>query len=175
MLANNPYKDYKVTEKINGSLIIELSSPAPLFSIHDNYIVGTSDEILRRILHNEVRNSENKIYLEKEIKFINDPDVSLNYNISNILWKNNVISCEISTNKDALLAVNSQYFPGWNAYVDGERIPIFRANYLFQGIEVPKGKHVIEFKYIPISLILGGIFSIFGIVFVVMSFRKLDR
>jgi len=83
------------------------------------------------------------------------------YDISNVLWKNNLISGKISSNKDALLAVNSQYFPGWNAYVDGKRVPIFRANYLFQGIKVTKGEHAIEFKYIPISLILGSLFSIF--------------
>lgn len=175
MLGNNPYKNHKVIEEIDGNLIIEMSSPAPLFSIHDNYIVGTSDEILRRILLNEVRNSENKIYIEKATVFIKNSDVPLNYDILNILWRNNMISCEISTNKNALLALNSQYFPGWNAYIDGEKVPIFRANYLFQGIEVPKGKHLIEFKYIPVSLILGCIFSIFGIVFLVMNYRKLNR
>ena len=175
MLEKNPYKNYKVIEKIDGRLIVELSCPRTLLSINDKYIVGTQNEVLRKILHNRVRKSGNKIYIEKDIKFVNDPDISLNYDISNVLWKNNVISCEISSNKDAILAVNSQYFPGWNAYVDGKQVPVFRANYLFQGIEVPKGKHFIRFRYIPMSLILGSILSILGIAFLVMNYRKLSK
>ena len=42
--------------------------------------------------------------------------------------------------------------PGWEVYVDGERRPILRANLLFRGVEVPPGRHRVEFRFRPLSV-----------------------
>jgi len=36
---------------------------------------------------------------------------------------------------------------GWQAFVDGQGVKIYRANYLFQAIPVPVGEHWVEFEY----------------------------
>lgn len=43
------------------------------------------------------------------------------------------------------------YEPGWNAYIDGQEVSYFRANYILRGIEVPAGEHEIVFRYEPFS------------------------
>lgn len=56
-----------------------------------------------------------------------------------------------------VLAVFSEiwYDKGWNAYVDGVKIPYFRANYILRAAQLPGGNHKFEFKFEPTSYYTG--------------------
>jgi hypothetical protein len=61
------------------------------------------------------------------------------------------------------------WYPGWEARVNGEKVEILRANYLFRAVEVPAGNHEIEFRYRPISFIVGATVSLGGWIIVLLS------
>ena len=64
----------------------------------------------------------------------------------------NDVSLAVETDRNSVLVLHDIYYPGWEAYVDGERRPILRANLLFRGVEVPPGRHRVEFRFRPLSV-----------------------
>jgi len=53
------------------------------------------------------------------------------------------------------LVLLDSYYPGWRAQLDGEPVPIYRADVLFRAVPVPSGDHTVTFEYRPFSLRLG--------------------
>jgi len=47
------------------------------------------------------------------------------------------------------------YEKGWNAYIDGIPSNYFRVNYVLRAMVIPKGEHVIEFKFEPKAYYVG--------------------
>jgi uncharacterized membrane protein YfhO len=54
------------------------------------------------------------------------------------------------------------YDKGWNAYINGQKVPHVRTNYMLRGLMVPEGKHEIEFKFEPKSYAVGNKISYAG-------------
>jgi len=49
----------------------------------------------------------------------------------------------------ALLVLADNYYPGWNATVDGRPAEVYRTNHTFRGVVVPGGKHRVVFTFDP--------------------------
>ncbi|MCU4176807.1 YfhO family protein [Carboxylicivirga sp. N1Y90] len=94
---------------------------------------------------------------------------SIQGNISLITYAPDHLVFE-SESSQAQLAVFSDvyYEKGWNAYIDGELTPHFRANYILRGLMVPAGGHTIEFKFEPSSFRTGQLISILGSVSILL-------
>ena len=48
-----------------------------------------------------------------------------------------------------ILTFLDAYYPGWYAFIDGERVPILRANEQFKAIVLPPGTHRVYFVFKP--------------------------
>ena len=60
------------------------------------------------------------------------------------------------------------YLEGWTATINGNEAPIIRANYILRALEIPQGKHKVEFKFAPTSYVIGNnIMMGFGIMMLI--------
>ncbi|AKD05519.1 YfhO family protein [Pontibacter korlensis] len=82
-------------------------------------------------------------------------------NIKLVEYEPNYLKYEYHAAKEGLVVFSEIYYPeGWQAYLDGEPVDHFRANYVLRAMEVPAGKHTIEFKFAPQSYYTGNTVSL---------------
>lgn len=65
------------------------------------------------------------------------------------------VKIETGSGYAALLMLNDSDYPGWNVYVDERRSHWVTTDYLFRGVLLPAGRHVVRFRYEPASFAAG--------------------
>ena len=83
------------------------------------------------------------------------------------------VVCEAKANTAGYLVLLDSFFPGWQAYVDGQEVEILRANYAFRAVRLPEGDHRVEFRYEPRSFYIG--FSITCLALAVATLAVLSQ
>jgi hypothetical protein len=70
--------------------------------------------------------------------------------ITLIEYNPNHLKYQSNTTKDQLAVFSEIYYlHGWNAYINGNPAPHFRANYVLRAMIVPAGENLIEFRFEP--------------------------
>ena len=69
-----------------------------------------------------------------------------------VSYEPNYLKYEVKSDKGGTVVISEIYYPGWQSSIDGEEAPHGRANYILRAMNVPAGKHVVEFKFDPDSL-----------------------
>lgn len=75
--------------------------------------------------------------------------------LDNIVLKSyapNALQYEVDIKQGGTVVFSEIYYPGWRSYIDGEEVSHGRANYILRAMNVPAGKHTIEFVFDPQSL-----------------------
>ena len=69
-------------------------------------------------------------------------------NINLVKYSLNALTYDSNSTKDEFAVFSEIYYKnGWNAYIDGELKPHLNVNYVLRGLEIPAGKHSIEFRF----------------------------
>lgn len=61
------------------------------------------------------------------------------------------------------LVISDSWDPDWTARVDGQRVPLLRANGLFRAVRLGPGDHEVELRYAPMSLLAGAALSVLAL------------
>lgn len=67
----------------------------------------------------------------------------------------NTVTIKATSACAGLLVLNNSWAPGWVATVDGQAVPLLRANYLARAVALPAGSHEVHLTYAPRSFYAG--------------------
>jgi hypothetical protein len=170
------YKDFQLIEKRfpqDSFLMVweddtwriwEYKKAIPRAFFATNYIVKTEDQQIIDAIYDSTIDLSKTVILEKEPAMepvIND-DTGSTVRISS--YGVNTVTIEVDAKQDGFVVLTDNYYPGWQAYVDGKRTGIYRADYTLRAVYVQQGTHVVVFHYLPRTFIIGLGVSIVGII-----------
>lgn len=81
------------------------------------------------------------------------------------------VTIHVTAEKAGYLLLLDTDYPGWTAELDGQAVPIVRANGAFRAVQVPAGEYEVSFIYRPLSLWVGA--AIGGAALVVLAGLRL--
>src|SRR6185436_16285106 len=64
-----------------------------------------------------------------------------------VAYEPNYVAIETNCSRASLLVVSEIFYPGWEAWVDGQPTSIFVTDYLLRGVALSKGNHRVEMRY----------------------------
>lgn len=70
-------------------------------------------------------------------------------------WTPDEVRVAVRTDSPAMLVLADNYYPGWQASLNGDAVPILRANHTFRAIAVPAGEHDAVFRFRPGRMLTG--------------------
>jgi len=123
-------------------------------------LVNKADEVMKALDHLDTKKVAVFNVHEHEGKFRNarmKKQWDTTGTIKLVQYKPNYIKYQSDNGKDGLAVFSEIYYKnGWNAYVDGQLTDHFPVDYVLRAMEIPGGKHTIEFKFEPNVIKTGG-------------------
>jgi hypothetical protein len=170
-----PAPRFTLTTEGNGVRVFRNASCLPRVQLLTRWEVVASREAARaRMLQPDFRPSE-LVVLEQR------PTISTGFPLATSAvteikrYTPRQVVIHASSCQPSILLLADTWYPGWRATVDGKRTAVLRADAVLRAVELPRGEHVVEFRYEPTSFRIGAAVSGTGLVaalFVIAAWRK---
>jgi Bacterial membrane protein YfhO len=149
----------------NYSWLYKIDQPVPRsYIVNRSAVERDAMRTLQRLASEEF-NPAAEVLLDREFRI--SPQSRFLAKSKILDYRNTLVTIETETNGDGVLVLLDSYYPGWKAYVDGKETQIARANHFYRAVPLPQGRHVVEFKYEPLSFKLGLLISLSTIIAVI--------
>jgi len=146
------------------------------YTVHRVHLVEDDREMLRLLVSPDF-DPARAILVEESPAFDLPENASPHDDVVHIeRYSPEQVCIQVEMAENGFLFLSDAHYPGWQAFVDGEETKIYRANYAFRSVYLPKGKHLVQFTYTPVGFGLGLAVTVAGLVLAlalaVISWRK---
>jgi hypothetical protein len=138
------------------------------FLVEDFKVIENKDEILEYITSKDFC-PDREVVLEEEPEKSSGSRINAESRCEIAEYLPNKVVIKVFCSTDGFLFLSDTYYPGWRCYVDGKPTKIYRANYCFRAVRVDRGEHIVEFRYLPKSFIVGVMGSIASAIMVAIA------
>lgn len=77
--------------------------------------------------------------------------------------RSNRVVLRARTEAPAYLVISATWYPGWRAEIDGQRVPLYRANLAFQAVAIPAGGADVMLSFRPQGILAGAGISVLAL------------
>lgn len=168
------YKDYKKIDLIFPNSIFkplwkrdnwqayENTKAFPRAFLVDDYIIEKNPQKTFDLLFDQNFSLLKTVILEEKPDNFSSlkNDASITSKVSLEIYKPQYIQLKVNTDTDKILFLSDNYYPGWKATIDQTPTKIYRADFAFRAIVIPKGEHTVEFLFKPLSFKIGALISV---------------
>ncbi len=149
--------------------LYKINKNTPMYTLISKFSVLSKKPAIAKKLTDPDFNLEDNVVLEK----ITTVDISAP-NAGSIDLKQESETetiANVHSDKNSIFLARQSYYPGWQAYVDGEKTEVYAANVNSMAITIPSGQHILKLKYQPKSLVTGGLITILSYLALVVFFK----
>jgi len=155
----------------------------PAWFVNTYRLVANADEEINALTG--FRSKDEAIVDERFASFVEGYDYTTRANgaIELTSYDNRNVVYQVNLDREQLAVFSEIYYAGggkgWKAFINGQELPHFRANYVLRAAVLPAGSYKVEFVFDPVPFSKGvsisyassGIFTLLLLIFAGMEFR----
>ncbi len=88
--------------------------------------------------------------------------------IGGIIYMPDYVAFNVEAPRPLLLVASEANDPGWLAFINGKRVPIFTADYHFRSVPLPAGESAVTFVYRPAPILVGAYIALAAVAIILM-------
>ncbi len=141
-----PVLNYQVptSQGMRSDVVLEFKNAIPRFSLFYGWNSLPLDQHCNRLV--SARHNPLASVLVDAAAEVALPSGSRRFQPLTARLSKNKASLEVQAEAPAIVRFSQRYQPGWRAYVDGREAELLRLDYLCMGVQVPPGRHEVEFR-----------------------------
>jgi hypothetical protein len=148
------------------------ASALPRAFLASNYVIEPDRQKSIDFILSSSTDLRNTIVLEEKLESFVEGSNSKNSTAQIKTYTPQRVEIAVKSDSDKLLFLSDNYYPGWKAYRGSEELKIYRADYAFRAVLIPKGENTITFIFQPRSVQIGIIISLMAILFLALLWLK---
>lgn len=147
---------YKLLVSKLNFYMYENQNPLPRAKIFHQSINASSDEEGFELLSQKAFDFRKQLLIMSEsAPLVNQAEPLLSEPVRLFRPSPDQLLITFTARAPGYLFLSENYYPGWNAELDGTTARIFRADYTFRAVYVESGWHSLRFYYGPVSFRIG--------------------